>query len=784
VQVIGREIDSALEGFNTTIMLYGVTGSGKTHTVFGDLGYRDPSSCADHEHGIIYYCFERLMSEPDCSISLNYLEIYNEQVKDLLGTNDNLMVGENGQGEVVVQGLSTQSVETFDEMISHIKEGNCRRKMAKTCANAFSSRSHAILQILLRKKKGNSIMLSKLSFIDLAGSERVEMTQNRGIRLAEGSNINKSLLALGKVINKLSEKNSDGYVPYRDSKLTRLLKDSLGGNTKTVLITCISSNRQQVDEMIHSLNYAARAKKIKLVVEANTFEDLPPAEPSPVTLAPVLVDSQPPPLNHYLEEIEELRGKILDLESQLHRERGGRSHLESSYNNLIIELQEQWELRNSIVELSELQRLNSDKLSLKKRQLLNEDSNDLKKKRQIIEEIKGLEELVADNEAIKQELEKRLRDLEEKRASMLGLKNRSVSPIILNRARKREEDEPAATRHLKQLEKTTEKKATKTKTILVSEKLSSAKLQQSILPDPPAATHHELIDDAYPQILKPSSNSKRLKQTALEKSAPKRLSVKTSDSLSVYDLILYDNDGPLLPPSHESSLNHITKAIDFEEASNPRWPLKQLSSTQTPKPLEEVKTHEMSKGSLIDFNQMKKDLQEVRGSSRELRIQEKLQKAREKMREFKKKISLMKLFLAKYETRAIEKCSMDIFKVVTALLIEQDKQNYLLTEEENQILLEMTVFAKKFKRTHSSSVRSEALLEVKENIKLDSNQLAIPAPDCQTDRSQLSTLKSAKNSQRYESKDAYLTTSRLSKQEGKLDSRTESILNRINKILN
>lgn len=94
------------------------------------------------------------------------------------------------------------------------------------------------------------------------------------MRLAEGSNINKSLLALGKVINKLSEKNSEGFVPYRDSKLTRMLKDSLGGNTKTVLITCISSHKAQIDETIHSLNYASRAKKIKLVVSANLYEEV------------------------------------------------------------------------------------------------------------------------------------------------------------------------------------------------------------------------------------------------------------------------------------------------------------------------------------------------------------------------------------------------------------------------------------------------------------------------------------------------------------------------------
>lgn len=248
--------------------------------MFGNLGYRDIGNSPDQEHGIVYYAFKRLTEEPQCTIQISYVEIYNEQVKDLLGQDDNLMVTESATGEVVVQGLSTRPIGSFDEMIEYIKMGNMRRKMAKTCANAFSSRSHAILQIHVRRKISNSYTQSKLSFIDLAGSERVELTQNKGLRLHEGSNINKSLFALGKVINKLSEKNSDGYVPYRDSKLTRLLKDSLGGNTKTVLITCISTHKLQSDETIHSLNYAVRAKKIKLHVSSNIFEEVGQVLPS------------------------------------------------------------------------------------------------------------------------------------------------------------------------------------------------------------------------------------------------------------------------------------------------------------------------------------------------------------------------------------------------------------------------------------------------------------------------------------------------------------------------
>lgn len=179
-EVIDKEVDSALEGFNTSIMLYGVTGAGKTHTVFGNLGFRDTNNCVDHENGIIYYCFKKLMKEISCTISMSYIEIYNEQVKDLLGVDDNLMVTESAEGDLVVQGLGVKPIESFDEMVDFIKEGNLRRKMAKTCANQFSSRSHALLQIHIKKKQGNSITQSKLTFIDLAGSERVDTTQNKG----------------------------------------------------------------------------------------------------------------------------------------------------------------------------------------------------------------------------------------------------------------------------------------------------------------------------------------------------------------------------------------------------------------------------------------------------------------------------------------------------------------------------------------------------------------------------------------------------------------------------
>lgn len=269
-EVIENEVQKSLQGFNTTIMVYGVTGSGKTHTIFGNLGFKDLTETSPStENGLVYYVFKQLADVPNCQISLTYVEIYNEQVKDLLGPDSNMNIAETPTGEVVIQGVTTRPVRQYSDIVSVINEGNQRRKTAKTCANAFSSRSHAILQVGIRKQDGDIVYNSKISFIDLAGSERVMMTQNKGKRLTEAANINKSLLALGKVINSLSREDSSAfdpsssYVPYRDSKLTRLLKDSLGGNTKTLMITCISPYVKQWEETLHSLSYAVRAQGIR-----------------------------------------------------------------------------------------------------------------------------------------------------------------------------------------------------------------------------------------------------------------------------------------------------------------------------------------------------------------------------------------------------------------------------------------------------------------------------------------------------------------------------------------
>lgn len=166
----------------------------------------------------------------------------------------------------MVSDLSEHAVTSYEEFVRLLKNGCSRRAVAATASNANSSRSHSIIQMCCTRIRGNESFSSKLFFVDLAGSERA--CQTKGIRQQEGSNINKSLLALGNCINSLGESNK-GFVPYRDSKLTRLLKDSLGGNSKTVLIVCISPSAISYEETLNALKYASRALKIRREVTPN-----------------------------------------------------------------------------------------------------------------------------------------------------------------------------------------------------------------------------------------------------------------------------------------------------------------------------------------------------------------------------------------------------------------------------------------------------------------------------------------------------------------------------------
>ena len=269
-------LDSVMDGYNATVFAYGATGCGKTHTITGTA----------QQPGIIFLTmqelFERITDrneEKVTEVSLSYLEIYNETIRDLLvpgGSKGGLMLREDANQGVSVAGLSSHHPQNVEEVMDMIMRGNEYRTMSPTDANATSSRSHAVLQINVSQKDRNADInephtMATLSVIDLAGSERASATKNRGERLLEGANINKSLLALGGCINALCDPRKRNHVPYRNSKLTRLLKFSLGGNCKTVMIVCVSPSSHHFDETQNTLRYANRAKNIQTKVTRNVY---------------------------------------------------------------------------------------------------------------------------------------------------------------------------------------------------------------------------------------------------------------------------------------------------------------------------------------------------------------------------------------------------------------------------------------------------------------------------------------------------------------------------------
>jgi kinesin family protein 18/19 len=207
--------------------------------------------------------------------AVSYLEIYNETIRDLLTDGPSPVLNlREGNNRVAVPGLSEHAPHSAEEVIQMIHRGNSNRQVSPTEANAVSSRSHAVLSVNVKRRArtadiSEDYSLATLSVIDLAGSERASVTKNKGERLLEGANINRSLLALGNCINALCDPRKRGHVPYRDSKLTRLLKHSLGGNCKTVMIVCVSPSSQHYDETHNTLQYANRAKEIKTKVTRN-----------------------------------------------------------------------------------------------------------------------------------------------------------------------------------------------------------------------------------------------------------------------------------------------------------------------------------------------------------------------------------------------------------------------------------------------------------------------------------------------------------------------------------
>ncbi|XP_042178812.1 kinesin-like protein KIF1A isoform X11 [Oncorhynchus tshawytscha] len=282
---IGEEmLLHAFEGYNVCIFAYGQTGSGKSYTMMGKPDLKN-------QEGIIPLMCEDLFTKfKDCnndntksySVEVSYMEIYCERVRDLLNPKNkgNLRVREHPLMGPYVEDLSKLAVTSYNDIQDLMDSGNKARTVAATNMNETSSRSHAVFNIIFTQKRldaetdNTSEKVSKISLVDLAGSERADSTGAKGTRLKEGANINKSLTTLGKVISALAEVDSaqnknkkkkkvESHIPYRDSVLTWLLRENLGGNSRTAMVAALSPADINYDETLSTLRYADRAKQIR-----------------------------------------------------------------------------------------------------------------------------------------------------------------------------------------------------------------------------------------------------------------------------------------------------------------------------------------------------------------------------------------------------------------------------------------------------------------------------------------------------------------------------------------
>ncbi|KAI6657377.1 Kinesin-like protein KIF16B [Oopsacas minuta] len=268
-------LGSAFEGYNACIFAYGQTGSGKSYTMMGTLGDEKEEGLIPRMCNKLFSQIEQTTQEQDIQFKteISYYEIYNEKVQDLLSAGNGkqiLKVREHPKDGPYVENLTSCLVSDFSAIKEWMDYGNSHRQTAATMMNNKSSRSHAIFTIKMTmaqlQEEGPSEIISKMHLIDLAGSERAATSGATGERLKEGGNINKSLVTLGLVISKLAEEsksNKGPFVPYRDSVLTRLLKDSLGGNSKTFLIATISPSELNYPESLSTLYFADSAKRVK-----------------------------------------------------------------------------------------------------------------------------------------------------------------------------------------------------------------------------------------------------------------------------------------------------------------------------------------------------------------------------------------------------------------------------------------------------------------------------------------------------------------------------------------
>ena len=259
-----------MKGYNGTIFAYGQTGSGKTYTMMGpDINEESQKGVIPNAIDHIFECIAADTTGAEIQLGVSYMEVYREVIRDLLDPSKvNLQVRDSPLKGIYVEDLTYEYVTCKEDIVELLEIGQKARVTKSTSMNDTSSRSHSVFVLTVHQKLPNgTTKAGKLNFIDLAGSEKIAKTGASGDTLEEAKKINQSLSALGMVIKSLAD--GKPHIPYRDSKLTRLLQDSLGGNTKTTLLVNLSPADDNIDESVSTLNFAKRAKTIKNIVKVN-----------------------------------------------------------------------------------------------------------------------------------------------------------------------------------------------------------------------------------------------------------------------------------------------------------------------------------------------------------------------------------------------------------------------------------------------------------------------------------------------------------------------------------
>ncbi|KAM1331718.1 hypothetical protein EV1_043802 [Malus domestica] len=388
-------ITSVLDGYNVCIFAYGQTGTGKTFTMEG----------SETNRGVNYRTLEQLFKTAEerkeiftYGISVSVLEVYNEQIRDLLAaspTSKRLEMRQAPEGAHHIPGIVEAKVESIKEVWNVLQAGSSARAVGSNNVNEHSSRSHCILCIMVKAKNlitGESTV-SKLWLVDLAGSERLAKTEVQGERLKEAQNINRSLSALGDVISALATKKS--HIPYRNSKLTHLLQDSLGGDAKTLMFVQISPSEQDVSETLSSLNFATRVRGVELGPARKQIDT------GEVQKLKLTLDKLKQELKSKDDDLHKLEENFQNLEGKSKRE----FQLSKSRQEKINELEDQVAVKTDVCKRLENQLLElSDEANGKRESCLN-----LQKK------VKELEDKLKERErADSMILQNKVKDLENK----------------------------------------------------------------------------------------------------------------------------------------------------------------------------------------------------------------------------------------------------------------------------------------------------------------------------------------------------------------------------------